>query len=57
MSSGNKMKVADQKFIFCQVCFYFRPFSFFQRNMKNKTQISVQSIKEYRCTEIKDSKQ
>ena len=36
MSSGNKLKVADQKFIFCQVCFYFRPFSLFQRNMKNK---------------------
>ena len=45
MSSGNKMKVADQKFIFCQFCFYIRPFSLFQRNMKSNIQ-----WKEYTCT-------
>ena len=43
MSSGNKLKVADQKFIFCQVCFYFRPFSLFQRNMKNKMNLCSRS--------------
>ena len=51
MSSGNKMKVADQKFIFCQFCFYFRPFSLFQINMKS----NIKST-EYTCT-YKDQRQ
>ena len=37
MSSGNKLKVADQKFSFCQVCFYQTPivrsWKFIQRNI------------------------